>query len=137
MEHSTVGEEAEMIRAYLNICKVRMGDRLTYRIQLPEKLKNRPLPPMLLQPLVENAVRHGLEPKVEGGEVSITVEEAPAGLRLVVSDTGLGFQGDNEVGIGIANVRQRLESLYGSRARLTLEEGRPSGLRAVIEVPRV
>ena len=62
-----------MVRAYMNIYKVRMGDRLRYRIEIPNHLQDRPFPPMLIQPLVENAIKHGLEPKIEGGEISILV----------------------------------------------------------------
>jgi hypothetical protein len=134
MEAGTLGEEAEMIRAYLGIHKARMGERLSFRIHIPGHLMTRPFPPMLIQPLVENALKHGLEPKVQGGEVALTAEETGGSLRLAVSDTGVGFQGDHKAGIGLDNVRQRLQSLYNGRARLTLEENRPCGLRAVIEV---
>ncbi|MBW1786692.1 MAG: histidine kinase [Deltaproteobacteria bacterium] len=135
MGDGTLGQEMEMIRAFMNIYRVRMGERLRYSIDIPEGLMSRPFPPMLIQPLVENAIKHGLEPKIEGGEVAIKGEAVDDRLRLVVSDTGLGFQGDNESGIGLSNVRQRLQSLYDGRARLILEENRPSGLKAIIEVP--
>ena len=135
MAESTMGQEVEMIRAYMNIFKVRMGERLRYRIDIPESLMARPFPPMLVQPLVENAIKHGLEPKIDGGEVSIRVEETRDSIRLIVSDTGLGFHEENERGIGLDNVRQRLRSLYDDRARLILEENSPSGLKTIIEVP--
>ena len=73
-QRTTLGHEMEMIRAYLNIFQVRMEDRLIFRIDLPEHLAGIPFPPMLLQPLVENAVKHGLESKLEGGEILIKVE---------------------------------------------------------------
>ena len=133
--HTTLGHEMEMIRAYLNIYKVRMADRLRFSLELPDHLKDLAFPPMLLQPLVENAIKHGLEPKVEGGEIRIKAEEENGRLVLSVVDTGMGFCGDNHSGLGLVNVRERLESLYGSRARFILEENQPCGVKATLEVP--
>ena len=90
-----------MIRAYLNIFKVRMGDRLHYKIDLPEKLKANTFPPMLIQPLVENAIKHGLEPKVDGGEIFISGEAKDGLFRLEVVDTGDGFQRRKKFRYGI------------------------------------
>jgi len=132
---STIGQEMEMIEAYLNIFKVRMGERLCYRIDIPDTMKDLPFPPMLVQPLVENAVKHGLEPRIEGGEVFIRGEERGDILRLEIADTGLGFQGDGDMGVGLSNIRERLQSLYDDKGRLILEENQPSGLKAIIEVP--
>ncbi|MBW2441022.1 MAG: sensor histidine kinase [Deltaproteobacteria bacterium] len=132
---TTLGQELDMIRAYLNIYKVRMEDRLKFSLELPDHLKDVAFPPMLLQPLVENAIKHGLEPKVEGGEILVTVEEENGRLRLAVADTGMGIRGDYHSGLGLANVRERLESLYGSRARFILEENLPCGVKATLEVP--
>ncbi len=132
---TTLGQEIEMIRAYLNIFKVRMGDRLQYSIDIPTSMADLPIPPMLIQPLVENAIKHGLEPKIEGGEISISGEEKNGIIRLEVVDTGLGFRQAHHSGMGIANIRERLESLYGDRSQLILEENQPSGLKATIEVP--
>ncbi len=131
----TVGQELEMIRAYLNIFRVRMEDRLCYKIEVSESIKDIPFPPMLLQPLVENAIKHGLEPKIEGGEVSIRGEENGGILRLEIADTGVGLYKGSGSGLGLSNIRERLKSLYGDRGRLILEENRPSGLKAIIEVP--
>ena len=133
----TVGQELEMIRAYLNIFRVRMEDRLRYKIEVSESIKDIPFPPMLLQPLVENAIKHGLEPKIEGGEVSIRGEENGGILRLEIADTGVGLYKGSGSGLGLSNIRERLKSLYGDRGRLILEENRPSGLKAIIEVPYV
>ena len=134
-QHTTLGHEMEMIRAYLNIFKVRMEDRLQFSLELPDHLKNVAFPPMLLQPLVENAIKHGLEPKVEGGEIRVEADEGNGLLRLAVVDTGMGIRGDNHSGLGLANVRERLESLYDSRARFILEANQPCGVRAILEVP--
>jgi len=134
-EATTLGQEMEMIKAYLNIFKVRMEGRLHYSIDIPDIIKDAPFPPMLVQPLVENAVKHGIEPTIEGGEVTIRAKSNGDMMRVEVADTGTGLSKDGEVGFGISNVRERLQSLYGNRGRLILEENRPSGLKAIIEVP--
>jgi len=134
-QKATLGQEMEMIRAYLNIFKVRMGDRLLYKIELPEKLKANSFPPMLIQPLVENAIKHGLEPKIDGGEILISGEEKNGILRIEVVDTGGGFKEGKNFGMGLSNIRERLQSLYGNSGRLFLEENQPNGLKATIEVP--
>jgi len=132
---TTIAQEMEMIRAYLNIFKIRMGDRLRYNIDIPDTIKDFPFPPMLIQPLVENAIRHGLEPKIEGGELSIRGKEKGDILQLEITDTGMGFNEDEDTGVGLSNVRERLQSLYGDKGHLILEENRPSGLKAIIEIP--
>jgi len=131
----TMAQEMEMVRAYLNIFKIRMGDRLHYTIQIPDRMKDHPFPPMLVQPLVENAIKHGLEPGIGGGEVLIRVEANGDILELEVADTGLGLLKKRELGIGLSNIKERLKSLYGDKGRLVLEENRPTGLKAIIEVP--
>jgi sensor histidine kinase YesM len=134
-QRTTLGHEMEMIRAYLNIFKVRMDDRLKFSIELPEPLSDVAFPPMLLQPLVENAIKHGLEPKLEGGEILIKIEAQKGVLRLAVIDTGMGIAGDYHSGLGLSNVRDRLESLYDNRAAFILEANQPCGVKATIEVP--
>ena len=134
-QNTTLGHEMEMIRAYLNIFKVRMGDRLKFNIDLPSHLEDILFPPMLIQPLVENAVKHGLEPRVEGGEIHIRGEEYNSLLRLEIIDTGMGFREDREDGLGLANIRDRLQSIYGNDGRLVIEENQSGGVKATIEVP--
>jgi len=112
-----------------------MEDRLTYAIHVPEQIKNTRFPPMLIQPLVENAIKHGLEPKIEGGEITICADIEDGVLRLQVTDTGLGLHGNGNSGFGLTNIRERLHSLFGDRGRLILEENTPSGMKATIEVP--
>jgi sensor histidine kinase YesM len=132
---TTLGQEMEMIKAYLNIFKVRMEDRLHYRIDVPHGIKDRPFPPMLIQPLVENAITHGIETKVEGGEIIIRARKNGDRLRVEITDNGTGLHEDNDLGFGLSNVRERLQSLYGDRGKLIFEEHQPSGLKAIIEVP--
>jgi hypothetical protein len=134
-EATTLGQEMEMVKAYLNIFKVRMEGRLRYRIDVPANLKELPFPPMLIQPLVENAIKHGIEPKIEGGEVTIQARKSGDIIRVELADTGTGLLEDGDRGFGLSNVRERLQSLYGDRGQLILEENRPSGLKAIIEVP--
>jgi sensor histidine kinase YesM len=132
---STIGQEMALIEDYLRIFKVRMGDRLRYEIMVSNDLNDAPLPPMLIQPLVENAIKHGLEPKVGGGEILIRADQNEGILRVEVADTGLGLQDHEASGNGLTNIQQRLHSLFGDQGRLTLEENLPHGFKAVIEVP--
>jgi sensor histidine kinase YesM len=134
-EKATLGQEMEMIRAYLSIFKVRMGARLSYKIDLPKNLAAISFPPMLIQPLVENAIKHGLEPQVDGGEILISGMQKDGLLRLEVVDTGAGFKEESNSGMGLSNIRERLHSLYGKSGRLILEENQPHGVKATIEVP--
>src|SRR5262245_63125941 len=103
-----VGRELDLVRAYLDILVIRMGPRLHYSIDVPADLRNHPLPPLLIQPLVENAIKHGLEPKVQGGSVKVSVRAEPAALVVEVIDDGLGFAPATSSGLGLANLRERL-----------------------------
>jgi hypothetical protein len=132
---STVGQEVELVRAYLNILQMRMGKRLTFDIAVPESLLATPFPPLMLPSLVENAIKHGLEPQREGGSVMITAQAQDGKLRLVVSDTGRGFGETVGAGVGLENIRERLAALYGAGAKLTLESNSPTGVIATIEAP--
>ena len=134
-ETTNLGQEIEIIRSYLNIFMIRMGDRLHYEIDIPDEMEREPFPPMLIQPLVENAIKHGLENKVEGGTIVIRAQETAGMLRLEVADTGLGFDEESDAGMGFSSIRERLHSLYGDRAQLILEQNRPNGLKAILEVP--
>jgi len=133
---TTLGQEMEMVQTYLSIQQVRMGARLSFVIDLPDTLSGYPLPPMLLQPLVENAIKHGLDPLVEGGEVLVGASEGDGTVRITIADTGAGLSSYEQAGIGLANVRERIRLIYGDEGRLILEENIPHGVRAIIEVPR-
>jgi sensor histidine kinase YesM len=132
---TTLGQELDLVRAYLDIYKVRMGERLRYTIEITETLRETPFPPMLVQPLVENALKHGIEPKIEGGEIQIKAEDQGGCYRLVVGDTGSGLSEDSVAGLGLTNVRERLAALFNGKARLLLEENQPSGLKVTMEIP--
>lgn len=134
-EHTTLQAEIEIVRAYLDLLQIRMGERLAFDFAIPADLLDTPFPTMALQTLVENAVKHGLEPKIEGGYVRVTATACAGRLTLAVEDNGLGFHGENAAGLGLANLRQRLELLYGAEARLIIEEKQASGTRVQIEIP--
>ncbi|MEW6217958.1 MAG: histidine kinase [Thermodesulfobacteriota bacterium] len=133
---STVGQELDLVASFLAIFRQRLPDRLRVAIEAPPGLRSRPLPPLLIQPLVENAIRHGIEPAKAGGEVLVRVSESGARLIIEVADTGAGMgQGLPGSGVGLANVRERLAALHGNAASLSLFENRPCGVRAVLEIP--
>jgi hypothetical protein len=115
---------------------MRMGRRLAFDIEVAPGLESAPFPPLMLPSLVENAIKHGLEPLREGGTVSIRVTEADGKLRATVADTGRGFGDVVGAGVGLANIRERLAALYGDAARLTLEAQPAQGVVATIEIPR-
>jgi signal transduction histidine kinase len=133
---STLGAEVERARAYLEILRIRMGSRLTVEIDVPSALHAIPMPALMLQTLVENAIKHGLEPKPGGGTIWIrAVREGPL-LRLSVADNGVGFQeGTAGTGIGLANLKGRLRLAHGGAASLTLAANFPSGVSATLTLP--
>ena len=134
-EQVTLAEELDLVTALLAISQIRLGSRLSYRISVPAELQDAVLPPLLLQPLVENALEHGIEPSVQGGELSVVADQQGHLLRLRVYDTGLGLQSSGEEGVGLPNVRKRLENLYGKDGRLALYPNTPSGVIAELILP--
>lgn len=136
---TTLGREVELVRAYLDILKVRMEERLQVFILVPEGLRSAEFPPMMLQSLVENAIKHGLEPKAEGGSIRIQAEVADGDLYVTIADTGLGFNPAGAPtsggGLGLANIRERLNLLYGGRARFVITANEPSGTSVAVIVP--
>ncbi|MBK9606930.1 MAG: histidine kinase [Betaproteobacteria bacterium] len=139
---STIGQEVELVTAYLNILKMRMGSRLEFGIDVASELLTKSFPPMMLPSLVENAIKHGLEPLREGGRIDvIATRVTTAGgerIRLQVRDTGRGLAAapvQAGGGIGLTNLRERLAGLYGNDARFTIESNVPQGVVATIEIP--
>ncbi|MBI5919496.1 MAG: histidine kinase [Nitrosomonadales bacterium] len=135
-DHAILGDELNMLENYLEILKVRFGERLRWRIEADESARLTRFPPMLLQPLVENAVRHGIEPKLGGGEIVIAVTQANEQLDIEVSDNGVGLGSAPASGTGLANVRARLAALYGNAGRLELEDRADGGTTARLRLPR-
>jgi sensor histidine kinase YesM len=132
---STLGHELALALAYLHVQEIRMGSRLTVRTDVPEALEALPFPPMMLVTLVENAIRHGLNPLPEGGEVRIAARIADGKVRLSVADSGRGLSESSGSGVGLANIRARLNTLYAGQARLLLAQNPSGGVTATIEVP--
>jgi hypothetical protein len=133
---STLGQELDRTRAYLDILKIRMGERLAVQIEVDETLAKLPFPSMMLQTLAENAIKHGLEPKPGGGTVWILARVHGQALAVTVADDGIGLStGTSGSGIGLANVRERLRLSYGERASFALGSNFPSGVAATITLP--
>jgi LytS/YehU family sensor histidine kinase len=132
---STLGREVSMVQAYLEIQRVRMGDRLAFAIDLPVALTTRPMPPMMLISLVENAVKHGIDPLASGGRIHVSATMDGTTLSVAIADTGAGLSEHAGMGIGLANIRERLVTLYGTDARLDLHENQPQGVIAKLSWP--
>ena len=139
---STIGQEVELVTAYLNVLKMRMGARLEFGIDMPPELAANPFPPLMLPSLVENAIKHGLEPVRDGGRIDVVVRRVstPEGDRIHVQviDTGRGLSDTAPTpggGVGLANLRERLGAIYGGRATFTLVSNEPRGVVATIDVP--
>ncbi len=134
---TNLGREADMVKAYLNLLKMRMEERLNVDMQIPEGLRNAAFPPMMLQSMVENAIKHGLECKAEGGTLKIVAEVASGKLRVIVSDDGVGFgvMPSDGTGLGLPTIRERLKLLHGEQGQLHIAANSPSGVIATIEVP--
>ncbi len=130
-----LGQQVDLSRAYLKIMQARMGDRLSVSVDLPEELKYAAFPSMMLQTLVENAIKHGLEPKLTGGYVAIRAMKLEQDLLVEVRDNGIGFDLHADDGIGLSNIRERLKMLYGSKAQLIVEAPADGGARVSIRLP--
>src|SRR5205085_39047 len=134
-DSTTLAAEAELIGAYLDVLAVRMGPRLRYAIDVDPALASFELPQLLLQPIVENAIKHGLEPKVDGGEVAVRVRGSPGFVDVEIADTGIGFAPVTAGGVGLTNIRDRLRLLYGERASLAIRENAPAGTVVHLRLP--
>jgi two-component sensor histidine kinase len=135
-EHTTLGREAELVRAFLAVYQVRMGLRLQTKIDVPSNLAACAVPPMVLLTLVENALKHGLQPLVDGGQVRIAASAEAGRLTLTVADTGRGMGSGSGTGTGLANVRARLKAMYGNAASLALAVNEPRGVVATVVLPQ-
>ena len=144
LEQQTLGHEVDLLSAYLRIVKIRMDGRLRYSVDVPEALRVLPLPALMLQPLVENAIRHGLEPKIAGGCVTVTARLSAGTLTLIVSDDGLGLPAPHHgstrgprdgSGTALDNIRERLQQRFGDSATLRIEPAVPHGVCATLTLP--
>ncbi|OLY90903.1 Histidine kinase-, DNA gyrase B-, and HSP90-like ATPase [Cnuella takakiae] len=137
-EFITLGQEMEFIRNFLALEQQRFGDRLSVYYHFDETLSDYPVPPMLLQPLVENAVKHGIAKSLEGGSISVRVQKDGGSVQFEVADTGKGINGYQPgqlftKGIGLENTRQRIQKLYG--APLSVQPNEPVGFRVLFALP--
>ncbi len=132
-----LGEEVDRVCAYLEIMQIRMGTRLRTEIGVPDTLKAVPFPSMMLQTLVENAIKHGLEPKSGGGTIWIMAADKGDGVAITVADDGIGFgAATTGSGIGLKNLRERLKLAYGTDASFDIASNFPSGVAATVTVPK-
>ena len=134
---TNLGRELEVVRPYVEILKVRMEGRLQAQVDVSEGLYSADFPPMMLQSLVENAIKHGLEPKADGGSLTVSAEVAHGKLHVSVADTGVGFAraATAGTGTGLTNIRERLKLIYGDAAELRITPNAPTGTRVTIVVP--
>lgn len=137
----TLADEFARLRDYLELMAFRMGPRLTYTLDLPDALSRQPMAPMLLQPLVENAIRHGLEPQVQGGSITVSAEAGPGQLYITVQDNGAGcdatwpLNAAKTSGFGLAQLRERIASLHGSAGRIEWRSASGEGTRVRLKWP--
>jgi LytS/YehU family sensor histidine kinase len=130
--------EFDRLQDYLELMAIRMGPRLAFTLDLPGALAQQKVPSLLLQPLVENAIQHGLEPKVGGGEIRVTARREGDDVVIEVRDTGVGLSGGSPAagkGFGMSQVRERLATLYGARASIDFANADGGGCRALIRYP--
>lgn len=134
---TNLGREADMVKSYLELLKMRMEERLNIDFIMPDNLRNASFPPMMLQSLVENSIKHGLEVKAEGGTLQFRAELHQDKLRVTVSDDGLGFGAvpSNGTGLGLQNIRERLKLIYKDKAQMIISPNKPSGVCVTIEIP--
>jgi len=132
-----LGREVDMVNAYLDLLRMRMEERLSVNLRVPDGLRSAAFPPMMLQSMVENAIKHGLECKPEGGTLNIVAEVVDSRLRVTVTDDGVGFgvMPSDGTGLGLQTIRERLKLLHGDAGWLHIGANSPTGVIATIEVP--
>ncbi len=133
---NTLAQEFDLARAYLEVMHMRMPDRLQFELDLDPAAATLQCPPMLVLTLVENAVRHGIDPTVQGGRIEVSARIVDDRVHLVVADSGAGLHGGVDgLGTGLANLRERLRLAFGEAAELSLLANTPQGVRASVEWP--
>jgi len=130
-----LGEDVDLAVAYLNVQKIRMGERLTLEIDVAPEAREARVPPLTVTTLCENAIKHGLSPLPAGGVLRIAGHRKGHTASVEVSDTGQGFQSSLGAGVGLANIRARLATLHGASAELSLSRNTPRGVIATVVVP--
>jgi hypothetical protein len=131
---TTLGQELQLVQAYLELMHMRMPDRLQFALNVDDAARTLRCPPMTLLTLVENAVKHGIDPCCDDGTITIRAREDEGRLTVSVTDTGEGILPKKGTGVGLSNIRERLKTLHGTSARLILQENEPHGVVAAIEI---
>ncbi len=134
-DHATLGDEEKLVAAYLQLMQMRMPDRLSFRLDVEPALREMAFPPLALLTLVENAIRHGIDPGVEGGTVEVGARRDGAEVDVWVADTGVGIAETVGEGTGLNNLRARLRAFFGEGARLEMSEAVPHGVRCDLRLP--
>jgi len=132
---TTLRRERDLLSAYLRVLEVRMGCRLKYEFAIGEDALDRAIPAMVLQPLVENAVKHGIDPAPGGGKITIGSERCGDELVLCVTDDGVGHAPNARMGVGLGSLEERLRAEYGARARLSVDHPQGGGTRVTVTLP--
>ncbi|MDN8612274.1 sensor histidine kinase [Variovorax ginsengisoli] len=135
-QFTTLGRELDLVRAYLAVVSVRMSGRLQVAFEVPAELRECVFPSLCIATLVENAVKHGISASPSGGEICVQAKLHGDEVEVAVRDTGAGFSGSGGSGVGLANIRARLSTLYGASGVLRVESNKPSGVCASIRLPR-
>ena len=138
-DRGALKRELEQVAAYLSIMQTRMGDRLTFAVHAAPEIEDFALPPALVMTLVENAIKHGVEPSATGGRVEVGAERVGESVVISVRDTGVGLTSteSSEIGggLGLSNIAQRLQAIYGADAHVKLTQNTPQGCVAVLTLP--
>ena len=136
-EQVTLQSELSLIEAYLKVMKTRLGHRLQFNLSLPPALADVRVPGMLVLTLVENAIKHGIEPSLRGGTIDVVVTEQGAQYQIEVRDTGAGESLPTTLGVGLSNLKERVQLAYGAAGSFTLQAQEPHGMRATLRLPLV
>lgn len=134
-EEVTLRADFDLVDAYLRVMKVRLGDRLQFSVSLDDEVAQASVPSMIVLTLVENAIKHGIEPSLRGGMVSVAAEQSGGHIRIRVQDSGVGLAGDEKDGNGLDNIRRRLALIYGDAAKLIVGKGESGGATADVLLP--
>jgi sensor histidine kinase YesM len=133
---TTLGQELDLVRAYLELMRTRMPDRLSFEVKAPDDVRALRCPPMTLLTLVENAVRHGIDPSEEGGSIAVDVRLTEGRCWIRVADSGIGLKGANRgLGTGLATLRERLALVFGEEAQLAIRAREPRGTVVELTFP--
>ncbi len=120
-EYITIDEELQLIKKYLEIEKIRMGDKLNFTIDIQDELKKEKIPAFLIEPIVENAVVHGIAKSKKGGDIAVKIKKMNENICILVENTGASFKDTSRLGFGLYSISERLKLIYGDRAKLFID----------------